>query len=101
MSKSATLVLERINALEKLFVGVLGSPWLTLEESARYLRCGKRKIEQLCASGRLPNFRLDPSLARSPKLIHRRHLAAFLLTGKNSQSNRLTVKEQRLVEELQ
>ena len=101
MSKSDTLIIKRIDALEKLLVGVLGSPWLTLEEAARYLRCSKRKIEQLCASGRLPYYRLDQSHAKSPKLIHRQHIAAFLLTGKNSHIDHLTVKEQRLVEELQ
>ena len=101
MSKSDTLIIERIDALEKLMVGVLGSPWLTLEEAGRYLRCSKRKIEHLLASGRLPYFRLDPSLTQSRKLIHRKHLAAYLLTGKNSENDHLTVKEKRLVEELQ
>lgn len=101
LSNEIAMILQRVENIEHLLLGGHVTPWLTLEEAARYLRCGKRKIEELLASGKLPYVRLDPSLKKSPKLIHRKHLAAFLLTGKNSESDHLTAKEQRLVEELQ
>ena len=55
------------------------SPWLTTQMAAEYLRCSRSKVEQLTARGQLPYRRLDPTSPRSPRLYHRRDLAAYLM----------------------
>lgn len=94
------LVVIGVEELTDFLQNLAASPWLTLEEAATYLRCSKRKIEQLIASRQLPFSRQDPSHQRSPKLIHRKHLIAFLISGKNAITQRLTPVERRLVDEL-
>lgn len=93
-------VLERLDELFRLIQGFDRSPWMTMKEAGRYLRCSKRKVEQLVAAGKLPYYRLDPSLEKSPRLLHRKHLAAFLLVGKNTMDQRLTSAERKMVDEL-
>ena len=76
------------------------SPWLTTSEAASYLRCSVSQIGRLTKSGQLPFSRQNPDSLRVPRLYHRRHLDAYLVTGKNLQSQRLTPEEKRLVKEL-
>ena len=100
MSSENELILARLEELTSLIQGLTTSPWFTREEAATFARCSKRKIEQLCALEHLPDFPLYSSLDRSPRIIHRKHLTAFLLTGKNVQTQRLSSKERKLVDEL-
>ena len=100
MSSENELILARLEELTSLIQGLTTSPWFTREEAATFARCSKRKIEQLCALKYLPDFPLDPSLDRSPRLIHRKHLITFLLTGKNGKTQRLSTAERALVEDL-
>lgn len=100
MSSENELILARLDELMTLIQGLTTSPWFTRDEAATFARCSKRKIEQLCALKYLPDFPLDPSLDRSPRLIHRKHLTAFLLTGKNVQTQRLSSEERKLVDAL-
>ena len=76
------------------------SPWLTSSEAANYLKCSLSQIERLTKSGQLPFSRQNADSDLSPRLYHRRHLDAYLLTGKNLQSQRLTAEEKRLVKQL-
>lgn len=100
MSVDTEMIMARLDELTSLIRGRVTSPWLTMAEAATFARCSKRKIEQLCALRHLPDFPLDPSLDRSPRLIHRKHLTAFLLTGKNAKTQRLSSEERKLVDEL-
>ena len=78
----------------------LQSPWLTTSEAAGYLRCSVSQMERLTKSGQIPFSRQNPNFLRAPRLYHRNHLDAYLVTGKNIQSQRLTAEEKRLVKQL-
>ena len=94
------LILARLDDLSRRLDGKHCSPWLTTGEAAEYLRCSPRKIEDLTRRGLLPFSRQDPTSPKSRRLYHRRHLDAYLVTGKNLQSQRLTPEEKRLVKRL-
>lgn len=94
------LVVIGVEELTDILQNLAISPWLTMSEAANYLRCSVRKVEQLVARGKLQCYRLDPSLEKSTRLVHRKHLIAFLLTGKNAKMQRLSSEERRLVDEL-
>lgn len=100
MSTENAIIIVRMDELTELLQSLSSSPWMTLLEAARYLRCSKRKIETLIAQGHLPFSRQDPTIKQSPRLIHRKYLIAFLVTGKNAEKQRLSSEESRLVEEL-
>lgn len=76
------------------------TPWHTTAETATYLRCSISKVEDLTNAGLLPFRRLDPRAARSPRLYHRKELAAYLICGRNPQTSKLSVSEKREVESL-
>jgi len=78
----------------------LQSPWLTTSEAAGYLRCSVSQIDRLTKSGQLPFSRQNPNSQRSPRLYNRHHLDAYVVTGKNLQSQRLSPEEKRLVKQL-
>ena len=94
------LILERLDDLINRMEGPVSSPWFTTAQAAQYLRCSRRKIEDLTRRGLLPFTRQDPTSLQSPRLYHRRHLDIYLITGKNLQSQRLTPEEKRLVKQL-
>ena len=76
------------------------SPWLTVRESAEFIRCRPRQIEKLIAEGYLPVSRQNPMALKSPRLIHIKHLTTLVVTGKNPIRTRLTANERLQVEEL-
>lgn len=94
------LVMTRLDELSRILRGQRESPWMSTSEAAAFLRCSESKIHKLVAAGDLPFYRQDPSVARSPRLYHRKHLTAFLVTGKNPTVRRLTATEKQEVEEL-
>ena len=94
------LILAHLDDLVRLDGGEMLSPWLTTIEAARHLRCSVRQIDRLTHLGLLPFKRQDPTSSRSPRLYHRKHLTAFLVTGRNPIEHPLTAKEKREVEEL-
>jgi excisionase family DNA binding protein len=49
------------------------TPWLTASEAAEYLRCGKQRLYNLKAAGRIPYHREGDRL-----LFHRRELEEWL-----------------------
>ena len=93
------LILSRLDDLAGIIRGQT-SPWYTTCEAANYLRCSPRQIEKLTQLGLLPFKRQDPTAPKSPRLYHRKHLTAFLLTGKNPVAQHLSPSEKHLVEEL-
>lgn len=76
------------------------SPWLSAREASKYLRCSVRKINALTKAGHLPYHRLDSANSRSVRLYHRKHLAAYLVSGHNPVTHRLTPQEKEMVEDL-
>lgn len=94
------VILDRLNQIERLILDGVGSPWLQTKEAAAYLRCSLSKFEDLSQRGRFPYCRLDVSAPKSRRLYHRKHLAAYLLTGKNARVDRLGNREKKMVEEL-
>ena len=92
------LILARLDSIDKAIQGV--SPFLTTAEAAGYLRCSPRQIERLTSLGLLPYRRQDATRSKSPRLYHRKHLTAYLVTGRNPIKHRLSPDEKRLVEEL-
>ena len=94
------LILDRLNDLISRMEGPVSSPWFTSAQTAQYLHCSRRKIEDLTRRGLLPFSRQDPTSPKSPRLYHRRHLDAYLITGKNLLSRRLSLEEKRLVKQL-
>ena len=100
MSADNEMILARLEELTSLIQGLAISPWFSYAEAANYARCSVRKIEQLVGDGKLPCHRLDPSLAKSTRLVHCKHLITFLLTGKNGKTQRLSTAERALVEDL-
>lgn len=92
-------ILARLDGIEAALARKIG-PWLTTLEAADYLRCSARKLEDLASRGLLPFHRQDPTLPKSPRLFHRRHLTAFLFTGRNPVTHRLSNEEKRKVDEL-
>ena len=100
MSTEYEMILARLKELTSLIQGLAISPWFSYAEAANYARCSVRKIEQLVGDGKLPCHRLDPSLAKSTRLVHLKHLITFLLTGKNGKTQRLSTAERALVEDL-
>lgn len=100
MSAENAIIMVRVDELTDLLQNLATSPWLKLDEAATFARCSVRKIEQLVAAGKLPCHRSDPSLAKSTRLIHRKHLITFIITGKNAKKQRLSSEEHRLVQEL-
>lgn len=95
-----TLILARLDSIDRRLDGKVTSPWLTSSEAAEYLRCSISQIERLTRSGQLPFSRQNPNSQRAPRLYHRSHLDAYLVTGKNLQSQRLSTEEKRLVKQL-
>lgn len=101
MATELYIVFNQLNRLETLLLGIYNrGPWLTTAEAAEYLRCSVSKIEQLTKRGLLPFQRQDPTHSQSPRIYHRKHLLAFLITGNNCEKHRLSAEEKRLVEEL-
>ena len=95
------LILTQLDRIEALLVRhEPASPWLTAFEAAEFLRCSKSKLNQLTADGLLPFKRRDPTLIKSPRLFSRRDLTAFLVTGRNPETNPLSPDERRRVREL-
>ena len=94
------LILDRLDDLISRMEGCVSSPWFSTAQTAQYLRCSRRKIEDLTRRGLLPFSRQDPTSPKSPRLYHRKHLDTYLIIGKNLQSQRLTPEEKRLVKRL-
>ena len=94
------LILNRLDGLARIIQGKLVSSWLTTREAAAFIRCSKSKIDRLVAAGDLRFYRQNPSVARSPRLFHRKDLTAFLVTGKNPAFHRLTHAEKQQVEDM-
>ncbi|MCH7574697.1 MAG: hypothetical protein IIA59_06165 [Candidatus Marinimicrobia bacterium] len=90
----------KLDRLERLIMGRPDSPWLTSREAASYLRCSISKVESLTARGLLSYRRLDPTAPKSPRLYISRQLDAYVVTGKNPTTHRLTPLEKQEVEEL-
>ena len=99
MSDSLEMVLARLDQID-ISIHRLQSPWFTTSEAAEYMRCSVSQTGRLTKSGRLPFTRLNPESQRGPRLYHRKNLDAYLVTGKNNQSQRLTPAEKRQVKEL-
>jgi len=95
-----SLILARLDDLDRRLNDKHDSPWLTTVGAARYLRCSKSQIERLTRQSLLPFKRQDPTTPKSPRLYHRRELTAFLVTGKNPETHPLTKEEKKKVEEL-
>ena len=95
-----TLILARLDSIDRRLDGSHVSPWMTTREAASYLRCSTRKVEQLTRLGLLPYRRQDATSPKSPRLFHRRHLTAYLVAGKNPVKHRLSPEEKRQVAEL-
>ena len=95
-----SLILARLDNLAQMVQGRYVSPWLTTREAAAFLRCSVSKVEQLTNVGLLPFQRLDPTSRKSPRLYHRKHLTAYLVTGRNSVKQRLSAEEKRQIQEL-
>ncbi len=95
-----TLILARLDDLARMVQGKHVSPWMTTAEVANYLRCSLRKVEQLTRLGLLPYNRQDSTCSRSPRLYHRLHLTAYLVSGKNAMKHRLWPEGKRRVEEV-
>ncbi|MFC1542914.1 hypothetical protein ACFL4K_00045 [Candidatus Neomarinimicrobiota bacterium] len=94
------LILARLDSIDRRLDGQHVSPWFTSAQAAEYLRCSPRQIEKLSRLGLLPFHRQDPTIPKSPRLYHRRHLTSFLVVGKNPIKHHLSREEKRLVEEL-
>ena len=62
----APLIADRLDTREQ-------SPWMTVEETADYLRCKPKRIYDLLSQGRLPRHK-DGSRV----LLHRAELDAYL-----------------------
>ena len=95
-----SLILARLDSIDRRLDGKYTSPWFTSAETAVYLRCSPRKVEELTRLGLLPFRRQDPTVPKSPRLYHRKHLTAYLVAGRNPVSNRLSPAEWREVEDL-
>ena len=95
-----TLILGLLDSIDRRLDGKYVSSWLTAQEAAAYLHCSPRQIESLTSKGLLPYGRQDPTKSKSPRLYHRKHLDAYLVTGRNPSKPRLSPVERRLVEEL-
>ena len=100
MTEESSLILARLDDLARQLDGQVSSPWLTTTQTAQYLRCSRRKIEELTRKGLLSYRRLDPTYPQSLRLYHRKDLTAFLITGRNPHQHPPSLKEKRLVEEL-
>lgn len=97
---SMDLILSRLDDLASRLDAKHVSPWMTTAEAAEYLRCSNRQIDSLTDRGQLPFKRQDPTAPKSPRLYHRKHLTAYLVSGRNPQTHKLTPTERRKVEEL-
>ena len=97
---NAALILARLDDLTRRLDGMHVSPWLNSAEAAEYLRCSPRKVEELTRRGLLSFSRQDPAKSQSPRLYHRKHLDAYLATGRNPVTHRLSKAEKRKVDEL-
>lgn len=87
---------DRLDRIERMLGGIISSPdWLTREEASIFLRCSIRHIANLTAIGLLPCYPINPTVPNSPRLYHRRHLAAFLVTGRNPLTHPPTPDEKR------
>ena len=91
------LILDRLETIEKKFVGLKGCPWLLAKEAAAYLRISVSKLDEIVAKGRIPFKRIDPDNPKSPRLFHRKDLVAHLVCASNPQTHRLTQSEKRIV----
>jgi excisionase family DNA binding protein len=94
------LILSRLERLIEEIRASHTSPWLTTAEAADYLRSSVRHIERLASQGLLPFKRQNPGFPKSPRLFHRKHLTAFIVSGKNPVTDRLTPAEKREIEAL-
>ena len=99
-SPDMSLILNRLDNLSRTIQGQIVSPWMTTQETAKYLRCSTRQVEKLTRLGLLPYSRLDPTASKSCRRYHRKHLTAYLVAGKNPQSHRLTPAEKQSVKDL-
>ena len=98
LSPEMSLVMARLDRIEAGQSRQI-SPWLSSAETAEFLRCSVRQIERLTQEGYLPYRRLSPG-QRGSRLYHRKHLTAYLVTGKNPTTYRLTSLEKKEVEKL-
>ena len=94
------LILTRLGELDRRLDGKHVSSWLTTSEAAEFIRCSVSQIDRLTKAGQIPFSRQNPNTQRGLRLYHRSHLDAYLLTGKNLQSQRLSPEEKRLVKRL-
>ena len=100
MSVDQEMILARIDELLSLIQGLATSPWMNTREAAAYLRCSLSKINRLADRGLLPYRRLDADAPRSKRLFHRRDLTAYIITGRNPGTYRLSPAERSLVDQL-
>lgn len=47
------------------------SPWLTVKEACKYLKCGRTKIQQLITSGELKSYRIDKNRRSIIRILKR------------------------------
>lgn len=98
--QDVAMLLARLDEIGCLIQQNLTSPWMNTAEAAKYLRCSASQVEKLTHAGLLPFRRLDPNKPKSHRLYHRKHLTAYIITGKNPATQRLTPDERRMVEDL-
>lgn len=69
------------------------TPWLTIKEACKYLKCGRTKIQQLITDGDLKSYRLDKK-RRSIIRILKRDINQYMLFNKKI---RLSKSEKELL----
>ncbi len=99
-SPDMALIMSRLDDLARQLAGRHLSPWMNTREAAAYLRCSLSKINRLADRGLLPYRRLDADAPRSKRLFHRRDLTAYIITGRNPGTYRLSPAERSLVDQL-
>lgn len=94
-------ILERLDQFQNQLVEMRSlivsneknSPWMTKEETCKYLKIGKTKLNDLVSSGKLRALRVD-GLIR----IHKRDIDALMMFQK--QLRKLTTPQRREVQKL-
>ncbi len=77
MNSDIQLIIDRLNRIEDLLESKISSKFLTINESAEFLRCSKSKIRILLKSGDLQFVRTGSTL-NSTKLIKKRDLLKLI-----------------------
>ena len=99
MGEELLQILRRLDRIEANLDGSrTPGPWLTIEESAQYLRIGLTKMRELVNLGRIRTTNIDPESPRRSIRVHRKSLDRYLLFG---DKHRLNKYERELLDELQ